>query len=137
MPHPGTLALLVTLLLVTGCASTGRVAPPAGALDANEIRALFSGQTVKSVTFSKGRVSDIYYMPSGELRQLRDGKVRSGTWRVQKKGRLCLQIEDNPENCRAIVKAGNTYVKYVLRKDGSHQPVVRYISFTPGNPLNL
>ena len=137
MQRPGITTLLIAVLLTTGCASVGRVAPPDNALGADEIRALFSGQTVKSVTFSKGRVSDIYYMASGELRQLRNGKVRSGTWRVQKKGRLCLQIEDNDENCRAIVKAGNTYVKYIVSKDGNHRPVVRYISFTPGNPLNL
>jgi len=133
-----TRLLLTSLLLLAlaGC-TTGPAKPPPGTLTANEVRALFSNQTVESVTFSKGRVSQIYYMANGELHQLRKGKVRTGSWRVNKKGRICLQIDEGDEKCRASVKAGQSYVKYIIRKDGSHEPVVRYISFQPGNPLGL
>jgi hypothetical protein len=137
MLRPGIVPLLLTSLLVVGCASPNRVAPPEGALSAAEIRALFTGHTVKSVTFSKGTVRETYYMANGEIRRLRNGEVRKGTWRVRKNGRLCQQVGDHEESCHAIVRAGDTHVKYVVRKNGDHRPVVRYISFTPGNPLRL
>ena len=137
MPRPGIAPLLLALLLVTGCASTKRVAPPDGALSATQVRTLFSEHTVKSVTFSKGTVRETYYMANGEMRRLRNGEVRKGTWRVRKNGRLCQQVGDHQESCHAIVRAGDTHVKYVVRKNGDHRPIVRYISFTPGNPLRL
>ena len=137
MPRPGIAPLLLALLLVTGCASMKRVAPPDGALSATQVRTLFSEHTVKSVTFSKGTVRETYYMANGEMRRLRNGEVRKGTWRVRKNGRLCQQVGDHEESCHAIVRAGDTHVKYVVRKNGDHRPIVRYISFTPGNPLRL
>jgi len=137
MPRPGIVPVLLAVLLVAGCAHPLREAQPEGALNANEIRALFNEHTVKSVTFSKGTVRDTYYMASGEMRRLRDGEVSVGSWRVRKDGRLCQQFGEHEETCRAIVRAGSTYVKYVVREDGNHRPIVRYISFTPGNPLRL
>lgn len=137
MRRPGIADVCFSALLLAGCASLDRTAPPNGALNATEIRALFNEQTVKSVTFSRGTVRETYYMAGGEMRRLRKDKVTTGTWRVRKDGRLCQQIGDHEEACHAIVKAGSTYVKYVVRKNGNHRPIVRYISFTPGNPLGM
>ncbi len=137
MQLPGITALPLAALLVTGCAILDRSAAPEGTLDASEIRELFTGKTVKSVTFSRGTVRETYYMANGELRRLRKGEVSPGSWRVRKDGRLCQQVDEHAETCRAIVRAGDTYVKYVVRKDGDHRPIVRYLDFKPGNPLNL
>ncbi len=135
-PAPA-LPVLVLLLALPACAVVQRNDVPDGTLSAGEIRALFTDRTVKSVTFSNGRVSETYYMASGELRQSREGKLRLGTWRVPSRGRLCQQVGEAEENCRAIVRIGDTYLKYKIRKSGDHRPTVRYISFTPGNPLGL
>lgn len=111
---------------------------PAGALDRSEVIALFHNKTVESVTLSKYRNSVSYYSPTGEIRQLRDGKKRLGQWRVNKQGRICLQMEDDQEKCRIIVREGDGgYRKYIVRNSGPHKPVVGYRKFVEGNPGNL
>jgi len=143
-----TIPLLAALLLA-GCgaepkkadrpkrAKAPEVVLPAGTLAANEVVKLFSGKTAESVTFSTGNVRHSYYLPNGELHQRRDGVMRVGLWRVTGKGRLCEQFGSGKERCRIVVRTGANYVKYVVRKDGYHDPVVRYLSFRNGNPLGL
>ena len=129
------LPVLLVFFLVACAPTKTRVPLPDGTLTADEVRALFSGKTVKSVTFSKGRVSDIYYGQGGELRQVRNDEVRAGTWKVKNNGRLCMKIAEGKKRCRIIVRTGSNYVKYVVRNDGNHEPVVRYISFEKGDAL--
>ncbi|MEA3363749.1 MAG: hypothetical protein U9Q61_10845, partial [Thermodesulfobacteriota bacterium] len=96
---------------------------------------LFSDKTVQSVTVRKGRVSLTYYDPNGTLEQLRDGTKRYGSWRVTKNGRICLAFEGSREKCRIIVKEGKLFKKYIVKKNGQHQYVVRYRQFLPGKQL--
>lgn len=110
---------------------------PAGTLSSEEVLALFKDQTVYSVTAAQGRESVSYYDPNGEVRQMRNGVKRTGTWRVTKNGRICLQMEDLPEKCRIIVKEKGTYKKYIVKKNGEHQHSVSYPAFRDGNPLGL
>lgn len=108
---------------------------PRGTLDQKEVLALFSGKTVESVTANKGRISHSYYNKDGRVDQLRNGKTRSGTWRVTNQGRMCLQMEDMAVKCRIIVKDGDEYKKYIVRKNGDHQHSVSYRKFRDGKHL--
>ncbi len=105
---------------------------PRGTLKRKKVIKLFSGQTVESVTASKGRVSVSYYNPDGTLEQLRDGVKRHGKWQVDKSSRICLQMEGLEKKCRIIVKEGDEYKKYIVKKNGHHQHSVSYRNFTPG-----
>lgn len=137
------LAIITLLLLGTGA---GAVEPsldlamatlPPGTLSSEQLLARFSGQTVESVTAAQGRESLSYYHPGGELRQQRLGKTRRGHWRVTKEHQICLQMEDLPEKCRIVVREGEEYRKYIVRKNGRHQHTVTYRTFHPGNPFGL
>jgi len=111
---------------------------PEGTLGRAELIEMFHDHTVESVTLHKGRVSLSYYSPTGEVRQLREGKRRYGFWRVRDDGRICLRMEENAENCRIVVREKDGSLrKYVVKKDGNHQPVVGYRKFVEGNPQNL
>jgi hypothetical protein len=105
---------------------------PLGTLSKEELLALFSGQTVESVTAGKGRVSRTYYNPDGTLEQIQDGKIRSGKWRVRNDSRICLQMEDLDEKCRIVVKEDGDIKKYIVKKNGQHQHSVSYKKFTKG-----
>jgi len=131
------LAALFFLLVGPTFASDQELPLPEGTLSQDEVIKLFVDKTVESVTVVQGRVSVSYYSPDGEVRQQRDGQKRNGTWRINKNGRICLAMEGDEESCRIIVREGDKYVKYVVKNDGNHQPVVRYNWFKPGNPLGL
>jgi len=105
---------------------------PLGTLKKEQVIKLFSGQTVESVTASKSRVSLTYYDPDGAVEQLRNGDKRYGKWRVRSDARICLQMEDRSEKCRIIVKEGDQYKKYIVKKNGRHQHSVSYRKFAPG-----
>jgi len=105
---------------------------PPGTLTRKEIVTLFSGKTVKSVTAKKKRTSLSYYAPDGTVEQVRDGKKRFGKWRVNKNGRICLQMENLKEKCRIIVNENGAYKKYIVKKNGKHQHSVSYRQFLPG-----
>ena len=105
---------------------------PLGTLKKEQVIKLFSGQTVESVTANKSRVSHSYYSPDGTVEQLRNGVKRYGKWRVRSDARICLQMEDLEEKCRIIIKEGDEYKKYIVKKNGHHQHSVSYRKFAPG-----
>jgi hypothetical protein len=126
------LAGVLLIVMAAGCATTNLTLPP-GTLNAEQVTALFSGKTVESKLDKSGRVSFTYYNPNGGLRQLQNGQERSGIWRVTKKGRICLQFAGKKERCRAIVQEGPVYRKYIVKSDGSHIPILTYMSFRSGD----
>lgn len=126
------LSSFLLIFLAAGCATTSVTLPP-GTLNAVEVTALFSGQTVESKLDKSGRVSLTYYNPNGGLRQLQNEQERSGIWRVTKKGRICLQFAGSKERCRAIIKEGPVYRKYIIKSDGNHTPILTYTSFRSGD----
>ncbi len=101
-------------------------------LNNKAITMLFSDKTVASETVSKGRTSLTYYHRDGTLELMRNGEKHSGTWRVTDKDRMCLKLEELQEKCRIIVKQGDTYSKYIVKKNGQHQKSVKYLRFLPG-----
>lgn len=140
--HPSRIFFLLSVLLLTvSCASRPpeRIPTPlpVGTLSAAEVHALFIDRTVNSVTINKNRESVSYYDPNGQVRQLRNGAHRDGLWRITKNGRICLQMEAGEESCRAIARQNGNYLKFVIKQDGKHTPVVRYLKFRDGNPLKL
>lgn len=108
---------------------------PFGTLKKKEVIELFSGRTVESVTASQSRVSHTYYAPDGAVEQVRNGNKRYGKWRVTSDARICLQMEDRREKCRIMVKEGDEYKKYIVKKNGHHQHSVSYRKFAPGKQL--
>jgi len=111
---------------------------PANTLDRTQVMALFEDRTVESRTVNKRRFSVTYYHPEGEVRQLRDDNKRYGFWRVRPNGRICLQMETLKEKCRIIVRVpGGSYRKYIVRKNGQHQPTVDYVRFWKGNTFDI
>ena len=108
---------------------------PVGTLDRKQLKKLFVDKTVESITAGKGRISRTYYGADGSVAQLRNGQKRYGKWRVTKQGRICLQMENLKEKCRVILKEGDVYKKYIVKKNGRHQHSVSYREFLSGNRL--
>ena len=106
--------------------------PPFEKLKKEEIIQLFAGNTVESKTVRKGRESLIYYAPDGTLELSRNGRLYSGVWRVTDEDKMCLKIMDSKEKCRIIVKQGETYSKFIVKKNGQHQQSIGYHRFLPG-----
>lgn len=129
--------LLMTTMLV-GCASLTAtpVQLPAGTLDADAVRALFADKTVEAVDDTSHIVSQTYYYPNSLLRQTVKGKIYNGTWTVRKDGRLCEQVNCREKKCRIIVKEGDVYKKYVVKRDNNHRSETTYKSFKKGNLID-
>lgn len=132
--------LIATGLLLFGATAHAQGQPdlqlPSGTLRADQVITLFSDKTVQTRTVVKKRKSLTYYHPEGEVVQLRNGIMRRGHWRVRDDGRICLQMEELEEKCRIIVRGlGGGYRKYIVRKNGLHQPTVDYLDFLEGNQL--
>lgn len=134
--------MCATLLVLCACAaphsatrygSTGVQLPP-GTLGSSEVTALFFNKTVKSRN-KGGDVSLTYYSPNGILEQTRDGKTRTGTWKVRSDGRICLTMTGEEGKCRYVLKENNEFSKYELGKKGKIKKVVTYLSFQSGNQL--
>ncbi len=130
-----TAVLMLTLSPMVFAADSIRL--PAGTLDAKELRQLFIGKTVQSLNVKNKRISLTYYDPSGKVRQLRKGKLRSGKWKIKDNGRICLKMGNARNKCRIVVFEQGEYKKYIVKKDGRHKHVIDYRSFITGNPHNL
>ena len=110
---------------------------PGNALTSDQLRELFVDKTVKSQTRASGRISDTYYDPSGQVRQLQNGNQRYGHWKISDNGRICLKMAASREKCRIILQQNGEYGKYVVKRSGEHEHVVSYLSFENGNTLGF
>ena len=127
--------LLAVISLLPGCAFL-KPAPQENRLRAEEIRLLFSERTVVSQNVKTGTISISYYEKNGRVRQLRDGSLRTGKWRIRRNGQICMQMMSKKENCRVVKQnAENLYYKYRPGLFDS-KPVIAYHSFVSGNRLN-
>lgn len=107
---------------------------PEKTLTSRQLKKLFSNHTVESITMKNQRASRTYYAPNGVLEQTRNGVFRTGTWQV-KNSRICIQMEGLKKKCRIVVKEGDSYNKYIVKKNGRHQQSVSYTQFTLGKHL--
>jgi hypothetical protein len=123
----------------------------AGQLSADEVRQLFSGNTVEG-EFREG--TDVHVEPSGlstfaapfttyfsadgTARSLRGKKKLRGKWRTSESGDHCVRWKGKAkEACAPIIREGKVYRKYMKRRGGRVKWVESYTKFTPGNPDNL
>ena len=122
-----------------------------GNLSAEEVRALFSGQTVEG-EFREGSKKHIdpsgintfyepfvmYFSADGAVRSIRGDVKKAGKWRVDEKGNHCVKWTGKKEGCAPITKEGRVYKKYKRRGEGSRIKWVKtFTKFRPGNPDSL
>lgn len=101
-------------------------------LSAQEVTALFTEQTVESVSKTHRRTSFTYYRADGHLLQRRYWSWRTGKWRVRSNGKICIDF--GKERCRHIELADGQYFK-VVKKGKARERLIRYRAFAQGNHL--
>lgn len=123
---------LLAALSLGGC--TTLVEQHSKTLNQSEVRELFTRHTVTSVNVDSGKRSVTYYTRS-KVRQIRDGEMRRGTWRVKRNGLKCMTMGSNPEVCRLVrLDDDGVYRKYKPSLFDT-EPTVYYTSFVQGNQL--
>lgn len=95
----------------------------------DESMAVFNGNTIEGIITNHDVAYTMYLDPSGSLVRKFRGTVEKGNWRINQKGKFC--IEFGQEKCRKIKK----------RDDGGYNAYNRHdeLKFTidkvlPGNP---
>ena len=122
-----------------------------GSLSAEEVRSLFSGQTVDGER-REGADSNtglsalsgfpepivMYFSEDGSVRSIRNDKKKTGKWWVDEEGNHCVQWNKaKKKSCAPITKEGRFYKKYKKSKFGRTIWVKTFTKFRPGNPDNL
>ena len=106
-----------------------------GSLKAKELSRQFYDRTVEAESADGKQQTIIYFSPNGELKKIENDRLYKGHWKVRKDGRLCTKIEDEKWRCRAVVKSGDEFVQYLVKKDGKHRHELSYTKFHPGKKL--
>ena len=97
-------------------------APTGETLSADEVTALFTGNTERNEVMKRGaptgRLYHAFYKPDGTyLMQERNGYQHGGVWFVDPLGRLCFRPGGKDKTkCDVIVKEGDHYIR--LRDGG-------------------
>ncbi len=108
---------------------------PSGTLTASQIKHLFSGKTVVANVAGKKTPSIFYFSPKGKVWRVRKGWQKVGHWKTRKDGRLCVKYKGAQRDCRIIIKKGNAYQQYAVKKSGNHRLELTYTRFLDGNQL--
>ena len=121
-----------------------------GTLAAEEVRSLFSGQTVGGERREGSKIHSepagvstfyepfiMYFSEDGTVRSIRGEIKKTGKWRVDQKGNHCVQWKGKKEGCAPIIKEGGVYKKYMKRGGSRTKWVKTFTKFSPGNPNNL
>lgn len=122
-----------------------------GGISANEIRTLFSGNTVEAERRDGGipgidptnKIENyatafiIYFGNDGTLKIKTGGKPKTGKWRVTGEDELCTKLKGKKEKCAHVHKDGTAYKRVVKRTSGHVLFEHSYIRFTPGNEYGL
>ena len=123
---------LLALALLAATSSLDGLA--ADALNASQLKSLYSGKTVEATNMTNGVSFTNYLSPDGRVAQVtKDGEKKKGTWRVDDGGTHCVQWEGQKEFCHKVVpQADGTYRRYAGDKH-----VVTIHKIVDGNPLKL
>ena len=119
-----------------------------GNLSADEVRSLFSGNTVEGdyLEGQKQSVQNFYLEPfisyfadNGKVYSIRvrEKTKEIGDWRINKKGYLCLNWEGTKEKCAPIYKDGDRYKQDMKNKVGKIKWTNIYATFTAGKTKAL
>ncbi len=114
-----------------------------GQLSVEEVRALLTDRTVHA-RHEKDRYNfRNYYAPDGSAKQLTDqGEKKSGTWRLDSDGTLCVQWEGAAEaTCGPLIALGDGRYKRMRTNPknimGGLTHIVTFERFENGNPGGL
>ena len=128
------ISIILGSLMVFG----GSIALAGNELSAAEVTELFSGKTVEGINVNKGYSFKAYFDPNGTVRAKYAVGGRQGKWRVDKKGRKCIKWEDQrKEKCFVLVKEGEVYKEFKIKKDGRRKHLSTFKKFTEGNLYGL
>lgn len=122
-----------------------------GKISADEVSALFSGNTVEGERRDGGvpgidapnKIENYatafiaYFDNDGTVKKKTSSKPRLGKWRVTDDGELCIEWKDKKEKCAPVHKEGKVYKRVIKRRSGFVLMELRYIRFTQGNEYNL
>jgi hypothetical protein len=122
-----------------------------GSMPADEVIALFSGNTVEGERRDGGapgidapnRLENFttpfiaYFGHDGTVKQKTSGKPKAGKWRVTDGGDLCIKWTGKKESCAPVHKEGKVYKRVIKKRSGFILKELGYIRFTPGNGYNL
>ncbi|WP_439861751.1 hypothetical protein [Pseudomonas sp. MBLB4136] len=123
-------------ILLAGCTTLAVPSKDAPQLlDARQVTAAFSGNTVRSYNRSRKINTYTYYAPDGSVLQERFWEVRKGRWQVMPDGQICLVFKK--KSCRFIGRVGDKLYKYRRSSTGQLKPIIRYSDFTAGNYVGL
>ncbi|WP_201348322.1 hypothetical protein [Neptunomonas japonica] len=104
-------------------------------LSGEQVKKLFVKHTVESYNLKTGTTSFSYYTSKGRVKQIRKQRNRSGHWKLDAEGKMCLRMQKNKFSCRGIYREGNTYYKYRLDNQNKLERIIRYQRFNKGNML--
>ncbi|MFT5720537.1 MAG: hypothetical protein ACI9W6_000837 [Motiliproteus sp.] len=119
-------------LSLTACQAVKPQFQEEGTLNSEQLYTLFANKTVESNNLSNNKISYTFYTDDGQVIQQRDDKVRTGQWKINSKGKICLNMENKGFGCRYVVRKGEEYLKYRKNKEGKFEPIIRYGTFVPG-----
>ena len=130
--------LIIGAIIICFIAFAETSALAADDLSAAEVKKLFSGKTVEGINVNKGYSFKAYFDPKGTIRAAYPFGTRQGKWQVNKKGRKCIRWKDKKkQNCNLIVRDGEVYKEFKIKKNGDRKHVATFKKFTDGNPNDL
>ena len=118
-------------------------------LSSDDIRSLFSGNTVEGGRIEGAKQGVMSHYSEPFVSYFRDdGKVysvtgkkkkkKSGVWRVNEKGHLCIIWKDKKnEKCAPIYKDGEHYKQNIIGTKGKIKWTNTYSTFTAGDTASL
>jgi hypothetical protein len=126
-------ATVLVCLLISGASA----ANAGHDLSAKEATKLLSGKTLEGYNVTQDTWFKAYFDPKGRIREIYDiGGERQGKWRIDNRGRKCVQWIEGQEFCNILVDDGKVY-KEIMIIDGIRKHIVTYEKFTEGDADKL
>lgn len=129
-------SVLFCMIPVVALAAGQDLQIPAGTLGAKQIKKLFAGRTVAANVVAGNKQELVaYFGRDGRVKLVKRGRQQKGKWKVRKDGRLCIKLKGAARDCRILVKKGNSYQQYAVKKDGQNRHELTYVKFRKGEHL--
>lgn len=137
MTRISTLVLAISLLTAPAAFAQDATAPTGETLSADEVTALFSGNTEENSVMKRGeetgRVYHAFYDDDGTyVMKEKTGFIHGGVWFVDPLGRMCFRAGGKDKTkCDVIVREGDHFIR--LREGGLRGR----FTIAKGNPNKL
>lgn len=143
-----TYRLFIRVCFIAGMLLTTQSLYAVDNLSSDEIRSLFSGNTVDGgrVEGARQGVMSFYSAPfisyfgdDGKVYSVsgKKKKKKSGAWRVDGKGHLCIIWKGKKEKCAPVYKEGEHYKQNIIGTKGKIKWTNTYSTFTAGDTASL